>query len=100
VRHSHLWERLQAYGITGNVLACIQSLYAQSAVPVNVNGQYTDFVEVMIGLRQGDPLSPILFGLFIEVLEQDIKRAVGSQSVAGACTRTPGYSSAHAPVCR
>jgi hypothetical protein len=49
VRHSHLWERLQAYGITGNVLACIQSLYAQSAVSVNVNGQYTDFVKVMIG---------------------------------------------------
>ncbi len=35
VRHSHLWERLQAYGITSNVLACIiQSLYAQSAVSV------------------------------------------------------------------
>jgi hypothetical protein len=66
VRHSHLWERFQAYGITGNVLACIQSLYAQSAVSVNDNGQYTDFVKVMIGVRQGDPLSPTLFGLFIE----------------------------------
>jgi hypothetical protein len=79
VRHSHLWERLQTYGITGNVLSCIRSLYAQSAVAVNVNGQYTDFVKVLIGVRQGDPLSPTLFGLFIEVLEQYITQAVGPQ---------------------
>ena len=72
-----LWERLQAHGISGNVLSCIQSLYAQSAVAVNVNGQHTDFVRVMIGVRQGDPLSPTLFGLFIEVLEQYIKKAIG-----------------------
>jgi hypothetical protein len=77
VRQEHLWERLSAYGVTGNILHCIQSLYAQSQVAANVNGEHTDFVNIMIGVRQGDPLSPTLFGIFIELLEPDISRAVG-----------------------
>jgi hypothetical protein len=47
------------------------SIYAQSWVSVNVNGQFTDFIKVLVGVRQGDPLSllsPTLFGLFVEVL--------------------------------
>ena len=78
VRHPHLWDRLEAYGISGNVLQCIRSLYAQSRVSVNVNGQFTDFIKVLVGVRQGDPLSPTLFGLFVEVLEQYIRQSIGS----------------------
>ena len=79
VRHGHLWERLAAYGITGNILSCIQSLYAQSTVAVNVNGDLTDFIKVLVGVRQGDPLSPTLFGLFIELLDQYLSKAIGQQ---------------------
>ncbi len=67
-RHPHLWDRLEAYGISGN-MQCIRSLYAQSRVSVNVNGQFTDFIKVLVGVRQSDPLSPTLFGLFVEVLQ-------------------------------
>jgi hypothetical protein len=70
---------LDAYGITGPIQACIRSLYAQFEVAINVNGEHSDSVRVLVGVRQGDPLSPTLFGLFIEVLEQYIKRAVGPE---------------------
>jgi hypothetical protein len=93
VRHQHLWERLDAYGISGPIQACIRSLYAQSEVAVNVNGEQSDFVRVLVGVRQGDPLSPTLFGLFIEVLEQYVRRAVGPewQGRVPAVLRTAVY---------
>jgi hypothetical protein len=65
VRHAHLWERLDAYGVKGNIQQCIQSLYAQSEISVNVNGEHTEFIKVLLGVRQGDPLSPTLFGLLV-----------------------------------
>ena len=44
---------------------------------MNVNGKHTPFVKIMMGVRQGDPLSPTLFGLFIEVMEDYISKALG-----------------------
>ena len=44
---------------------------------MNINGQHTPFIKIMMGVRQGDPLSPTLFGLFIEVLEMYMSKALG-----------------------
>jgi hypothetical protein len=52
VRHEHLWDRLRYYGIGGHFLQCIQSL------------------------DQGDPLSPTLFGLYIETLQDYLQHGM------------------------
>jgi hypothetical protein len=67
VRHEHLWDRLQTYGVDGAFLACVQSLYAQSQACVSVNGELTGYEKLLVGVRQGDPLSPTLFGIYIEI---------------------------------
>ncbi|KAJ0610677.1 putative RNA-directed DNA polymerase [Helianthus annuus] len=51
--------------------ACLKS----SKASVLVNGSPTDEFYLKRGLRQGDPLSPFLFVLALEVLEVFIKRA-------------------------
>jgi hypothetical protein len=72
VRHEHLWDRLRTYGVDGNFLRCVQSMYEQSQACVAVNGQLTGYEPLEIGVRQGDPLSPTLFGLYIETLADDL----------------------------
>ena len=62
-----LWEVLWEYGVRGALLRAIQSLYAQSMSCVRVLGTKSGLFPVGVGLRQGCALSPILFGIFMEV---------------------------------
>jgi hypothetical protein len=64
-----LWEKLKTRGLTGWLLRAIQTLYANTPVCVRLNGGFSATFPAMVGLRQGCPLSPLLFGLYIDDLE-------------------------------
>ena len=65
VPHQALLHKLRAYGITGRVYHFIETLYSHSTMQVRINGVYSREFPLQRGLRQGCPLSPILFSLFI-----------------------------------
>ena len=50
---------------------------------VLVNGTPADFFGSSRGLRQGDPLSPLLFLVMIEVFSRMVKRMEGAGLVSG-----------------
>ena len=60
-----LWAVLLQYGIDGQLLNAIKSLYMHSEVCVRVNSATTKPFKVSVGLRQGCSLSPILFLIYI-----------------------------------
>jgi ribonuclease HI/exonuclease III len=68
VRHDYMWETLETYGLPKAFTDAVKALYDQPKTLVIVNGVMSDPFTVTRGVRQGDPLSCLLFDLAIEPL--------------------------------
>ena len=66
-------ERCQQLGINGCFLQTIQIMYKRILMRVRVNGSLGREFSTTMGTKQGDPLSPTLFGLFLEQLDEMIR---------------------------
>ena len=79
-----LWAVLRNLGIKGQFLEALVSMYEHVRNTVKVNGTYSEIFECLVGVRQGDPLSPILFGLLIDRFHEYVeKRAPGKGFIFG-----------------
>ena len=61
----NILHKIDCLGIRGKCFQFIKNLYLSSKANVKVDGQYSKSFNIMKGVRQGCPLSPILFNLFI-----------------------------------
>ena len=64
-----LWECLQGLGLHGDIINSTMAMYLDVRLCVRVGGLCGATFGSDVGVKQGDPLSPLLFGLFIDRLE-------------------------------
>ena len=85
-----LWAKLALMGYSGEWLRAVQAIYAEVPMSVNVPGIAHRLIHTTIGLKQGCPLSPILFDLYIA----DFERRMLDAAAAGGFhlpELLPGY---------
>ena len=75
VDHKLLLQQLVTYGIKSNFLKVIKSLYDQVKSCVRGNDSLTDIFPSNRGVRQGCLLSPVLFDLYLNDLNRQIKES-------------------------
>ena len=68
VQHDLLWASLQRLGVHGSMLAAVQSLYNGGTMRMKISGRAGASGTARVGVRQGCPLSPTLFGIFFDDL--------------------------------
>jgi hypothetical protein len=70
ITRSSLWVKLQKSNITGKVFRIIHSLYDNVKSCIKNNDKFSSFFRCDIGVRQGGNLSPFLFAIYLNDLEQ------------------------------
>uniref|UniRef100_A0A8C2ZPF1 Reverse transcriptase domain-containing protein n=1 Tax=Cyclopterus lumpus TaxID=8103 RepID=A0A8C2ZPF1_CYCLU len=78
VPRGFLWGVLREYGVPDPLARAIRSLYACSRSCVRLLGSKSDTFPVGVGLRQGCPLSPVLFVTFMDRIS---RRSQGAERI-------------------
>ena len=73
VWHEALFRKLENLGINGNFLQIIKNIYNNTECAVKINGRGTKYFKYKKGVQQGNPLSPLLFNLFINDIFKAVK---------------------------
>lgn len=81
-----LIEILDSRGFCPTWISWIQKLSRGGSVGVTLNGEDSRFFTTGKGLRQGDPISPILFNLVGDVLTKMLEKAAEKNLIKGLLT--------------
>lgn len=75
IAHDYLWRVLRRFGIPDAFVGLVTSLYSNARTSIMINGILSKAYRIYRGVRQGDPLSCLLFDLAIEPLSAMIRRS-------------------------
>ncbi|KAG5531062.1 hypothetical protein RHGRI_025876 [Rhododendron griersonianum] len=95
IRWDFLEHVLLLYGFPSHWVHLIMQCVTTVSYSVLVNGSYTSFFHPSQGLRQGDPLSPYLFVLCVDILSSMISSAKAQGLIEGIKASRLGPSITH-----
>ena len=78
-----LAELLQARGFGTKWISWIHSITHGGSVGVKLNNTESSYFTTDKGLRQGDPLSPLLFNLVVDALTRMLAKVANQQLISG-----------------
>ena len=73
IKHPFMIKTLQKMGIEGNYLNIVKAIYDKPAANIILNGEKLKAFPLRSGIRQGCPLSPLLYNIVLEVLATGIR---------------------------
>ena len=76
-----LFHKLLTLGIGGKIFNCIKNMYDSCEAIISLNNYSTPTFPTNNGIKQGDSLSPTLFGLFINDIVSVIKESASGTRI-------------------
>ena len=74
IQHPFMTKTLQKMGIEGTYLNIVMAIYDEPTANIILNGEKLKAFPLRSGIRQGCPLSPLLFNTDLEVLAMAITK--------------------------
>ena len=86
IHRSYLWQKIIGEGISGKCLTVIYNLYDKAKPKIKLNGKISSSTFTCNrGVRQGENLSPLLFALFLNDLQQFLSSKYGGLTKLSGC---------------
>ena len=73
VNHEFLFDTMKAFGLGETFIDWIKIIYSNAEMRLNINGFITEPIPLNRGIRQGCPLSSLLYVLIIEILALQLR---------------------------
>ena len=74
ISHDYLWRTMEKYNLPRSFTNTVRSLYESAETVIIINGVISAPFQVSRGVRQGDPLSCLLFNIAIEPLANLLRK--------------------------
>ena len=84
-----LWQKLLNHNVNGKILKVIYSLYNQVKSCVRLRGTTSSLFGCNVGVRQGENLSPLLFAIFLNDMNEFISHSYNGLILSDAINPNP-----------
>ncbi|NXR57205.1 PO21 protein, partial [Hippolais icterina] len=68
VSHQHILHGLQQRGVDPHIVNLVRNMYENIYTYITTKKTQTDRIQIQVGVKQGDPMSPFLFNLAMDPL--------------------------------
>ena len=83
VNHEFLYKVLNKFGFQSSFISWINACISNPWITPLINGRPTPFFQATRGLRQGFPLSPLLYVIMVETLNRRLEQERISKNILG-----------------
>ena len=92
VNHKVLYSTMTRFGFGPEFVSWIRMIYSNASTRIDINGFHTKSIPLKSGVRQGCPLSPLLYVLIIELLALQLR---SNPNIVGFTIDTDNIVSSH-----
>ena len=91
VNHNFLFRTMETFGIGEVFINWVRTIYSNASSVISINGNFSERIPLKRGVRQGCPLSALLYVLVIEILALQLRHnpnivgfTVGGEKIVSA----------------